>query len=96
MRQMVKSVSSLAGPQLAAAFCARAATMTDEDLLEELGRKGSEAHTAFVECAPYWERETRRRVAGLVTKRLVAAGLGPTDLLGATDILGIGPTGNDG
>jgi hypothetical protein len=85
--------SSLMGHQLAAAFCARAATMTDEDLLEELRRNGSEAHTAFVEWAPYWERETRRRVAGLVTRNLVAAGLSATDLFGAADILGIKPTG---
>jgi hypothetical protein len=69
------------GQERAGFFCARAAAMTDEDLLEELMTRGSDAHRALVEGAPYWDRETRRRVARLLTKVLAAGDMSLLDAL---------------
>jgi hypothetical protein len=75
---MDENPGSLEGEQRAIVFCRRAVGMTDADLLAELMTGGSDAHRAFVECAPYWDRQTRRRVATLLTRVLTA---GETSLL---------------
>jgi hypothetical protein len=79
---MVESDPCLVGRQRAALFCARAETMTDEELLEQLVSGRSEAHAAFVECAPYWDHQTRRRVAILITRAIKTTGLSLLEILG--------------
>ena len=80
---MVESDPCLLGRQRAALFCARAETMTDEELLEQLVSGGSEVRAAFVECAPYWNRETRRRVAVLIARAIKTTGLSLLEILGS-------------